>query len=447
MSTAFGLSSPASAFSIAGKFNPQSEVEDGKSGREGIPLERSFSIPEALERTKSLLTELALAAQLDFAGDLVITTKCILTTGLGEFVNFGYGKGPKQTSIAGAVYEAIEHHALQVESLLEANLTYEHSRTFIETTPLELTRPLRVLAESSPGVLPFRTYSEIGGSDVVLYPFALSNPRYLDELASGDLKNPSDSFGYAHLERYCTNNGVAIGGTEIEAQIHGLLEVVERHSLSQFLVQVFLKQDTKSMRLLAVESLPDELRDLYLKVEAEVKGRVLLVEIQNTFGIPCFCASIENGIFPLEVAGFGCSLSRQHALSRAMHELVQCYHVTAVFHPESVESRDIAVLAGLKPYPMHHMCAQMKLGKFCQEKGSLSINYSAAADQEHTLDPNKYLSRLISLLKSKGVRAYWSRIRTFSGGVHVGHCFIDGQDHFYCVTEGSLVFPNTLDHS
>ncbi|MCG7866248.1 MAG: YcaO-like family protein [Candidatus Thiodiazotropha taylori] len=413
-----------------------------------VPIERSIDLADAKKNIEHILQESGVIWNIETTGRFVVTAKCTLYDKSGEYLDFGYGKGEFESAVVGALFEASEHYFSRYERADNSNVVHKESLLFLKESRLNNNLPISIIGESPNGSFPLREYTPIGKSGTILYPVALSTPTYLDGLDEGLINNPLDTFNYKHLERYCTNSGVAIGSNETEAIIHGLLESIERDTLSAFLVNVYLYKDPQELRIVIPTTLPLILHELYLDVMREVEGDVDIYFLKNDYEIPVFCSSLRNSEFEIEITGYGCSLSKSHALARSLYELVQCYHASTAFHPESVRLRDNNVLGSFKEHPFHEKCAKLKLFDQCNDIGSTAIDFDLVVDFAPPIETEEYLEFLVSIIDSKDRVAYSSNIYSDDRGSVVVHSFIEKQDHFFGVTEGCLVFSERmrLDH-
>jgi ribosomal protein S12 methylthiotransferase accessory factor len=407
-----------------------------------IPIERSVEIVEARKKLEDTLRNYGIEWNIEVTGQYAYTAKCILYDGSGRFLDYGYGKGNIVASTTGALFEAVEHWFSHFPNSCKDNVCYRESLEFIEQTMFADHLPISIIKDSQNGIMAFREYNQIGCDEQVVYPVALSSPRYIDDLYVNQSKYLPDCFDYTKIERYCSNSGVAIGSNELEATIHGLLEAVERHSLSTFLVEAFLKKRKSSLRLVNLNSLPEGLLALANNVEKEVKHKILLFELENDFGVPVFCSALQSSHFVIEITGYGCSLSREHAAYRSLHELTQCYHAAAWFHPEEFDTKARTILSKFHKYSFHQRCAAMKLAEWCAEIGFLQIDFCETTNADFSDELSSYLLELTEKIESTGKRVYSSIVKQLAGGQVIAHNFIEAQDHFFCVTDGCFVFPN-----
>lgn len=408
-----------------------------------FPMERSVDIIEARKRLEETLQTYGINWSIRTMGQRIFTAKCTLHDEKGRFLDYGYGKGNEDESLTGAIFEAVEHWFSNFGNSQKDNIKHLDSLTYATNSDFSKNLPISIIRESASAVMAFRTYNQIGSSEQVLYPVALSTPRYIDEIYLDPHRYMPDNFDYSGLERYCSNSGVAIGSNALEAIIHGLLEAIERDSLSRFLVKIFLRRERVALRRLNLESLPDSLQELHLKVTEETGLDVLIFEMENDFGIPAFCSTLSNSQFLIEETGFGCSLSREHALYRSLHELVQCYHARALFHPSEFSLKESKILKKFSRHPFHLRCAEFKLSKSCDELGYSEIDFSNVPTSNIPINLEDYQNLILSKIESAGRRAYSTIVNKLYGGQIIAHSFIESQDHFFCVTEGNFVFPNS----
>lgn len=401
-----------------------------------------MSIHDARKGIEATLAGYGISWKVETTGQSVFTAKCTLHDDSGALLDSGYGKGDIDAAIAGSIFEAAEHWFCQFSNCRKDNLHYGESSQHMERHAFADLLPVSLLHDAPNATMAFRCYTRIGCSEERLYPLALSNPKYVDGLFGDHSLHFPDSFDYSRLGSYCSNSGVAIGSDLTEATIHGLLEAVERDTFSKFLVDAFLKRRASALRVVDRNSLPEDLFNLIRQVEREVSYPVLLLEFENEFGIPVFFAALQKSSFEIEVTGYGCSLSNEHAAKRSLHELVQCYHAMTWFHPEEFKKKEQRALANLANHSFHLRCAKLKVAECCEEIGFTSVNFSETAFIDAPLELCEYLRILVQHVERSGRRAYSAVVRRLNGGEVITHSFFEGQDHFFCVTNGTFVLPN-----
>ncbi|MFJ3466655.1 YcaO-like family protein [Pseudomonas sp. NPDC090201] len=408
----------------------------------GLPAERAFPYSEALLRFDFVRDLFGLKSHVYWAGDGLKTAKCILSNQYDEQMDFGYGKGPRNSALTGAAFESLEHYLSQSQHISDSSVHYFSAGDYLASTHLRINRALETLTTDHKSKLPFRLYNCLSKDIQALYPVALSAPKYLDDIADGYRPLAYDEFDYSSMNRYATNSGVAIGCTAEEAIIHGLLESVERHVFSNFLVSVFLSPHINKVNEVDRSSLPSALVQLLGRAEKAISGKIILLSLANEFEIPVFMASMADSSFSIDPAGFGASLSREYAIRRSITELVQCFHVTTCFHPESVVERDELVLSHLEPFNLHKKCASLKVMSHIRKYGSKKVDFVSLPNYPMPRSLDSYLELGVSKVANAGFDPYTTLLASPYEKVFVSHTFLDGQDNFYCVTEGALVLPN-----
>lgn len=114
------------------------------------------------------------------------------------------------------------------------------------------------------------------------------------------------------------SNGLCSGNTVLEATVHGLAEVIERDICS---FQAFKDQSV----LVPNSSLPSNLRKIDSRLAA-VGMNLYVRYLENVFEVPYFMAVVAETTTddPIYVSvGYGCNLSSEIALTRAVCEAMQ----------------------------------------------------------------------------------------------------------------------------
>lgn len=413
-----------------------------------IPIERCFTLDEALFSAKSLLETMGLAPEIKVAGLNAFAAKCTLRATNGSQVSVGlgkgFGKGDLESCEVGAVFEAIEHYWTDYKKLDPDIISYVSGKTLCCSHSAGLPKLIRAIIEQDcEKTLPCLSYTSLCGSKRTLYPIALLLPSYVDGLLSGEINNPKDRFDYNALGRYSTNSGVAIGMNRTESIVHGMLETIERDATSQFLIDVFLLRDQTALRRLNISSIPEQLREFTLSIEEELKAKAHIYEFRNRFGIPTFCTWLDTKRHSIYVHGFGCSLSRDHALIRSLSEAAQVYLCCTQLHNgEIVQKISEGMLRKTMHYPLHRQCVQFDLGGLEEKIGFIPIDYSeiSTCDTDHQLD--RYLEKLSSIIQNHGSTAFSAILyESDNSGITVTHNMISDQDYFHIAREGNIVLP------
>ncbi|MEV0586102.1 YcaO-like family protein [Nonomuraea sp. NPDC050310] len=114
-----------------------------------------------------------------------------------------------------------------------------------------------------------------------------------------------------------SSNGLASGNTLVEAVLHALYEVIERDAVS-----LGLRSRTRGVRADPASlgsPVVDRLCELLARAGVDLEVRWM----PSATGLPCFLAEITCPDYPMHFRGFGCHLSSEIALTRAVTEAAQ----------------------------------------------------------------------------------------------------------------------------
>lgn len=215
------------------------------------------------------------------------------------------GKGvTKALATASAVMESIELWHAEDPDLPACTLTLGEIKDQLPYSVYDLNLSAHHLLHDA---LPLRWFPAqfIGSSETTLVPASYVQ---LNMLVSDTWVLPTFAV---------TSNGLASGNVREEAILHGLYEVIERDTL--------------------VRARSGSLPRLYIDpatVDGHATGPILeqfhragaTVEIQGLVGptgIACFEVHLSSPSYPRVIAGYGCHLDRDVALSRALTEAAQ----------------------------------------------------------------------------------------------------------------------------
>jgi ribosomal protein S12 methylthiotransferase accessory factor len=305
-----------------------------------------------------------------------------------------------------------------------------------------------VLNADTEARLPCLTHEPVHGEvEACNYPIALFLPSYVDGVVDGTIRNPRDTFNYDRLALYSTNSGTAIGMSRTEAIIHGLLESIERDTISRFLVRAFLLQDASSLRRVEVESLPGDLRRLRENIQIEVSAEIQIYQIFGRFNVPVFCTWIDRNEDVFHPHGFGSSLCSIHAIRRSLHEAAQAYFSVNVLHDRNaIIKNNRRALRLLESLPFHHRCAVFDMGALSQELAMASLRQVPSSSGWAASQTETYLRAITSRIEAAGQTAFNASIVEEPGvGLAVTHSFTSQQDHFFTVLNGLPSLPSSLD--
>jgi ribosomal protein S12 methylthiotransferase accessory factor len=411
-----------------------------------IPIERSYSLQNAEEALTKELDSLGLSYEIEIAGEFIQAARCtIRDKGSGRFLASGNGKGEIAACRIGSLFEATEHLLSKYHHIDPAKLFYMNNMDYCQDNPLCDQLPLVLLAGPDSAEIPFIKHHAVSGSQSCLYPLALLCPEYIDiQLGNQGLRR-NDPFNYRRIEQYSTNSGTAIGMSAEEAIIHGLLEGIERTSLSTFLCDTFIKNKKNFLRTIDPATFPPHIGDVANRLEREIASRVFIFEMPNKFGIPAYVSWMEQYEFRIGIAGYGCSLSVEHAILRCLYELAQYYILSKhIFGFDWLRSKAEAIRTELNGLPLHQDCAVFDMGWKRSMLGCESVAFERLPAVSFTKDPGEYLAQLTALIYKAGEVPYASEIASLKSGVNVTHTFITGEDRFFNVTNCKSTFPASL---
>ena len=123
-----------------------------------------------------------------------------------------------------------------------------------------------------------------------------------------------------------SSNGLASGNSRTEALLHGLSEILERDQISHWLVVENLSPGLSCRRLNLSSGLPESIeRAISMIRQAGLAVAVWYAAV--TMEVPCFVCAIAdtsgNTLYPQHAAGYGCHISKEIALLRAITEAAQ----------------------------------------------------------------------------------------------------------------------------
>lgn len=412
----------------------------------GIPIERSYSLQDAEEALTKELDRLGLSYEIDIAGKFIHAARCtIRDKRSGRFLASGNGKGEMFASRVGSLFEATEHMLSKYHHIDPAKIFYMNSLDYCRDNSMCDQLPLILLTNCNSADIPFLKHHAVGGRQTCFYPLALLCPEYIDiQMDNSDLRR-TDFFDYRRIEQYSTNSGTAIGMNVEEALVHGLLEGIERTSLSTFLADAFLKNKENCLRAINPLTLPPNISHVANRLEREISSKIMVFEMPNKFGVPAYVSWMEQYEFRIGIAGYGCSLSVEHAILRCLYELAQYYILSKhIFGFDWLRSKAEAICTELNGLPLHQDCAVFDMGWKCRTLGYESIDYESLPAFSFASDPKEYLAQLTARIYEIGEVPYASELGVLGNGINVTHTFITGEDRFFNVTNCKSTFPASL---
>jgi ribosomal protein S12 methylthiotransferase accessory factor len=337
----------------------------------------------------------------------------------------GAGKGADCR--VGALAESIEHYALE-----HLSSQHVHRYTVNDVQTQSLLKFDGVLANlSNPeACLDCVEMTDLQTDRIIKIPAVLQipNPTLIYDLCQmPELK---------YLSRYSTNSGTAFGCSESEAMLHGLNEVIERHTLSTVLMSLCGQHDS-----LMLKSPDAEILNTLFPGKSQtdsIISRYKILFMPTTFGV-YFSMAIPKAPderYPICPIGSGCSVDPRIAIERAITELSQ----TIDLYDTEEKSSDLIAYALLKRspalHPLIHLEKLRNIGHTCKRLDPL-LNLSVVEQAEFVIEH----------LNALGFRVLRRTLATFANGCAVTQIYVPGLERFNLVRAGIPVVPQRLLHA
>jgi ribosomal protein S12 methylthiotransferase accessory factor len=401
-------------------------------------IERVKKPEDALCAAKEELRNLGLVGTVQIYGQYPYTSSCTLYDENGLYVTEGLGKGIGIQSYASAIFEALEHYFSErntYDTVTSENIKFVRIDKMMGFDLLTCERPIQLLLKHYPAsILPCRKFMGLTNEKSIYYPFFLTSPSYANDISG-------DCFNYAYVNKYATNNGTAIGVGFEEAVAHALSERIERDAQSLFLLKTHVAKHGAPISLIAPESLPKNLNDLYSLVKAQVGDEIFIVDTTSEFGVATFLASTINLQMTIQPQGWGCSLSRDYALERALLEMLQMFHISKNF-PKEVELDHAMFMNTFAKHPKYQACVKNDLRTAIKNNGYIFQSFENIPDTVINGDLKAYLKLLKEKVEQRGFSIFYSVYSSGTNGITCLNVLVPGLEHFHLVTSGSPVLPS-----
>jgi len=384
--------------------------------------EREFAAPEALAKIIDAIGSLGLNYALTPSDKSDLIATATLTDAAGNIVSEGAGKG--QFSNVGALAECIEHLYATAEvtkelRLIESREILGQKFTIVDEVIANLPDNLSIPC------LPFR---DIIGDVEVQVPAALvATDR---NLLKATMNCPETNF----LARYCTNSGTAFGCSLNEAILHGLNEVVERHTLSCLLMSA-CKQSLRQCIYTPSPGLMDLVRMEFIDASIDT-GWMKILLMESTTGVFFSAALPKDAVsqFILCPVGSGCSASPVTAITRSISELIQ---VTALYDA-SERGMDGVTYDLLDSHGS--LRSLIELAEFRTEDFSV---WNKGTDSKPVTIEDQ-IRKIVNGLRRTGHNTSYRILKQFDNGCVVAQVYIPGMDRFNLIRAGSAVAPQHI---
>ena len=377
-------------------------------------------------------SSLGLSTSFTAFGNKLPIHRCDVTDAAGLKVH-GKGKGLGNQSIASALFEAIEHYCYVInepEALFSLKLG-EH--------PLD-----GEIVDGSPSFSPLSRrrappltrviFKQINAPVIeIAAPVFLFNPEFKSASAS-----ESEFLRISGLRRYATNSGTASGTTIEDAQLHAIMELVERDALSLELLATIFALKPRPVRSIDRSSLSDHLTELICLAERETGGKISIWYITSELKIPAILVRLTDPLDPeYGFFGSGASLYVDYAIERALMEAVQVFlictkELSKPYLPSSIShKRSSPYFRCLLEYGRFDYCG----GEQKMTLSAINQNYLVRSD----LTVKEQIEISINILEKSGVFVFTRTL--LSHEIYVVQLYSPNLERFFLVSEGVFVAP------
>jgi ribosomal protein S12 methylthiotransferase accessory factor len=398
---------------------------------------RTLPVPTALQRARAAAADLRCRLDISYEvrGQFPVT-RAILRARDGGALAEGLGKGRGRQAEASAAFEALERRwcrgAVQRGGGVVGEMRLLPAACVAAQPALHDDGLLRHLARRySTTPVGCARYSPVGGggSDIWV-PLFLSDPWY----RRGPL--PGDELAYWRFLRYGTSSGNAAGTSQTEAVLHGLLEVVERDSVSTLLIRRYLR-GRETLPVVTAASLPAAVRTLKERLVSETGGPVHVIDLTTDLGVPTFAALAASARYPARLLGSGASLDASYAIERAVAELHQ---LVTLYHWGASDIEDERFGQRLRAWPPLWRAYVTALDE-SDGGGPVPLVPVSVVTGALPATPAGALAVLVDRLRAAELTVYARSLAPPSHPVAVANVYVPGAERFYLVRHGLEVVP------
>lgn len=240
----------------------------------------------------------------------------------------------------------------------------------------------------------------------------------------------------SYLSRYSSNSGIAFGCSRHEAMLHGLNEIIERHTLSKVLMSLCGQHERRMLASPSAEVL-DQVFSSQAELRVTAEGMKILIT-KTIYGV-YFSMAIPkrpDGRYPICPVGSGCSVNAYVAIERASTELLQ----TLELFDQSEKANDLKAYALIK--------RSLTLQPLIHLETLRNIEYT-----RRRLDPPQrtlvadQIDHIIKKASATGLRIRCRSLFTSDNECAVTQVYIPGLERFNLIRAGIPVVPQHLLHA
>jgi ribosomal protein S12 methylthiotransferase accessory factor len=350
-----------------------------------------------------------------------------LMLGDTQVMSGGAGRGEGPEAVAGAYFEALERYYMSAginRRLASGASNLKSARDVARQPVLAGDLVIQRWAEDYPdSKAACAVYSN--GTSSVWYPIFLTDPNYHREPLAGD------SVGsYRSMLRYTSSLGTAAGSSAQESYLHSLCELIEHDALSHALLRWVIACDPQ-VSVLEITSLPQDAQLLHGIAAEAVGADVVLLDVTTDIGVPAYLAVKGGSEAEAEPLGLGASPIGEHAVVRALSELIQVAVATNGIVPREASAR-------LAAWPRLQRCLTAPLGSLNRrsvEHVSLRPTVGNVGTVRSSLDT------VTGLLRKHGIHCYTCELAPPGSHISVTSTIAPGLERFSLVRFGLPVVP------
>jgi ribosomal protein S12 methylthiotransferase accessory factor len=397
-----------------------------------LDLDQQSQNVQSIHLFEAELKKLGLNAQTLALGNCMSTQRCFLYNQHGRQVASGAGKGPAQQSSVSSRYEALERYFSQIDFLSD-EISYFRIQDIPNIQLLEREKVIQLMLDYAYDErIPCRKYTSINDGSVIYYPLFLSLTSYVHTPLA------EDTFNYRRISRYSTNSGTAIGTSFDQALTHAISELLERDALSMFLLQTFIANPGRPIRLINKSTLPPHLQQLVAHLEHVRRDELQLIDLTSDFRLPAIAARFTAQSGPVTPLGTAAASSPAVAIEQAILELIQQLHLQTM---ES-KARDQRILDQLANLGRYQQCASFDLQPHIQSGQIINVDYRQLPAPATAPEPSHAAADLCDLVAANQHQVYYATNYVAESGITCLHALIPGIERFQLVRSGQAILPS-----
>lgn len=346
----------------------------------------------------------------------------------------GRGKGWGQQAMASAIAEALEHYWYTFEDTTRRVEAVVHD--FSMANVLSRASPdFRLIFGTAQVELDCLLFEGLDvGPERLHFPAVLMDPGYRTLVPT-----QHRAVERSKLYRYGTNSGTAMGLSEEEAWLHGLLEVIERDAVGIALLRSVIARNPVPVRRVRLASLGGDVGRLPDLLAGETGGCLVeLWDVTTDVGVPvllcALCVDRPTGRY--RYFGSGASLVAEYAAERAMLEALQGFHV----HQHLGAFFQDPIQPGATTNASLYRKCEMDGGHFDYRGGEIEVDFSDVPTYS-LAGVSAQLAFVSKCLNASACPAY-RRVIHKSDLITVGQVVVPNLERFYLVAHGIPVAPS-----